>query len=94
MYNCIMKMEATQEKSNRIILEDKSEYFYSVKPFQILNALGAVKAILEEYVITNDGGEIYKLYKTKEGSWYDISNTSPVENGATLRALKLAIDGR
>ena len=92
MYNCVMEMEVTKQKNNEIILEDNSQYFYTVRPFEITNALGAVIAVLDEYSITNINGEIYKLYKTKEGNWYDISETIPVENNAFLRALKLAID--
>ncbi len=89
-----MEMEVSQEKNNHIILEDNSKFFYTIKSVEIANALGAVIAILEEYSITNINGENYKLYKTKEGNWYDISETIPIENNAVLRALKLAIDNK
>ncbi len=94
MYNCDIEMEGFQQKNNQIILDDYGQYSYTIKPVEITNSLGVVIAILEEYFITNDNGEIYKLYKSKEGNWYDISDTIPVENNKVLRALKLAIDNK
>jgi len=52
MYNCIMKPELTNLTNNKLFLEQKGEYFYSIKRVEICNALGAVTAILEEYLIT------------------------------------------
>lgn len=89
-----MEAELTGEKNKEIILEDKSLYLYSVKPVEITNVLGAVIAVLEEYSVTGSKGENYKLYKTKEGNWYDIVDTIPVVNNPVLRALKLAIDNK
>ncbi len=89
-----MEMEVTKQKNNEIILGDNSQYFYTVKPYEITNALGAVIAILDEYSIKNINGENYKLYKTKERNWYDISGSIPIENNALLRAFKLAIDNK
>ena len=78
--------------NKHVILEDKSQYSYTVKPVEITNPLGAVIAILDEYSINNNNTENYKLYKTKEGNWYDVPGRIPVENSAILRALKSAID--
>ncbi len=80
--------------NKQIILEDKSQYFYSVKPVEISNALGSVIAILDEYSITNSSGQNYKLHKTKEGNWYDISKGTGNGNNAILRALKSALDNQ
>ncbi len=92
MYYCNMESALTDVKNMQIILEDKSLYFYNVKPVEITNALGSVIGILDEYSITNTSGQNYKLYKTKEENWYDISEGISSENNAILRALKLAID--
>jgi hypothetical protein len=54
--------------------------------------LGTITAILEEYLITNSAGEKYKLYKTKEGNWYDVEGANPGADFSVLRALKLAIN--
>ncbi len=80
--------------NKQIILEDKSQYFYSVNPVEISNALGSVIAILDEYSITNSSGQNYRLYKTKEGNWYDISERNSSVNSTILRALKSALDNR
>jgi hypothetical protein len=92
MYNCIMKPELTNLTNNKLFLEQKGEYFYTVKPVEICNALGAVTAILEEYFITNSAGEKYKLYRTKEGNWYDVEGANSGADFTVLRALKLAIN--
>lgn len=89
-----METELTGVKNKEIILEDNNLYLYSVNPVEITNVLGAVIAVLEEYSITGSKGENYKLYKTKEGNWYDIADTTPVVNTPVLRALKLAIDNK
>ena len=81
--------------NQQIVLEDNSQFYYSIKPFELSNALGNVIAVLQEYSITKKDGEFFcKLYRTKEGNWYDISEETTAENNATLRALKSALDNK
>jgi len=82
--------------SNQIILEDNSQFYYTIKPYELTNALGNIIAVLQEYNFTkkdDNGGQFScKLYRTKEGNWYDIEEANTTGNTTILRALKLAID--
>lgn len=89
-----MEGDVKDKQHHSIILNGKDEYFYTVKSVEITNILGFVSAVLNEYFITNNSGENYKLYKTKEGNWYDVSEENSTGNKAIIRALKLAIDNQ
>jgi hypothetical protein len=82
--------------SHQIILEDKSLFYYSINPYQLTNALGNDIAILSEYTFSKKGEEnpvnIYKLYKTKEGNWYDVEEATAFSEKNIVRMLKSAID--
>lgn len=82
--------------SSQIILEDNSEFYYTIKPFDLTNALGNIIAVLTEYNFTkkddNTGQFSYKLFKTKEGNWYDFEDAKLVNEKGILRKLKSAID--
>lgn len=84
--------------SSPITLEDNSQFYYTIKPYELTNALGNIVAVLQEYTFTkrddNIGQFTCKLYKTKEGNWYDIEEVKSTENYAILRALKLSIDNK
>ena len=62
--------------SNQIILEDNSQFYYTITPYELTNALGNIIAVLQEYTFTkkdnNNGQFSCKCYRTKEGNWYDI----------------------
>lgn len=60
---------------------------------KITNILGAAVAVLDEYLITNFAGEVYKLYKTKEGNWYEVPEVNTGVEKSVLMGFKLAIDG-
>lgn len=92
MYYCNIDTNLTALKSFQVRLEDNKPYTYTIKQVETTNALGAVIATLDEYFITNPHGENYKLYKTKEGNWYDLPEMIFSANTGILRALKLAID--
>ncbi len=51
MYYCTMAGELIEVNENQMILEDNREYSYTIKPFEIVNSLGAVIATLHEYSI-------------------------------------------
>ena len=84
--------------SNQITLEDKSQFYYIVKPYELVNALGNIIAVLQEYHFTkkddNTGQFFCKLYKTKEGSWYDLQDGCNYSEKSILRLLKSAIDSK
>ena len=84
--------------SNQIILEDNSQFYYTISPYELTNALGSIVAILQEYNFTkrgDNGGQFScKLYRTKEGNWYDIEEAKIVSEKSILRMLKSAIDAK
>lgn len=84
--------------SNEIILEDNSQFYYTIRPYELTNALGSIIAILQEYNFTkkddNNGQFSCKLYRTKEGNCYDIEEAKIVAEKGILRLLKSAIDAK
>ncbi len=84
--------------SNQIILEDTSKFDYTITPYELTNTLGSIIAILQEYNFTkkdnNNAQFSCKLYRTKEGSWYDIEEAKIVAEKSILRMLKSAIDAK
>ena len=89
-----METELIDAAKKQLILEDGSLYFYTIKPVEIPNSLGTVVAVLDEYFITNYGGETYKLYKTHEENWYDIPEANNGVDKSILLALKFKIDAQ
>ncbi len=75
-----MKTEVAGIRDYRIILEDEGEFYYAIRPFEITNALGVVVAVLDEYFITNKDGNVFKLYKTNEGNWFDFRGVNASDN--------------
>ena len=84
--------------SNQIDLEDNSQFYYTISPYELTNALGSIIAILQEYNFTkkgdNNGQFTFKLYRTKEGNWYDIEEAKMLAEKTILRMLKSAIDAK
>ena len=87
-----MEMDIKTEEIKEIVLGDNSRFSYTIKQEEITNVLGAAIAILDEYFITNSAGENYKLYKTKEGNWYDVPEANKGVEKRVLLGLKLGID--
>jgi hypothetical protein len=56
--------------SNQITLEDNSQFYYIINPYELTNALGNIVTVLQEYNFTkkDDTSGLFscKLYKTKE----------------------------
>lgn len=95
IYYCEMRDELKNVFGKEITLEDGSQYYYTIQPFEMKNILGAVVAVLDEYLFTKKGAsETYKLYRTKDGNWYDISNGITEQNTILLRYLKQAISSK
>lgn len=64
--------------SHEIVLDNGQRFYYAVRPFEMKNSLGKVIGILQEYEIHRSSDKPdespYKLYKTKEGNWYEIES--------------------
>ena len=83
--------------SQEIITDNNSLYYYGIQPYELTNALGHSKAILQEYIFTKkrgDGEVVARLYKTKEGNWYDIEEAKEQAEKEMVRMLKSAIDSK
>ena len=93
-----MRDAITNLFSNQITLEDNSQFYYTISLYELTNALGNIIAVLQEYNFTrnddNSGQFSCKLYRTKEGNWYDIEVTKIVTEKGILRLLKSAIEAK
>ncbi len=93
-------MNDTQSKlcSNQITVEGNSPFYYTVKPYELSNALGNMITVLQEYnfIKTDDiSGQLFgKLYRTNEGNWYDLEEIQMGTEKRILRMLKSAIDAK
>jgi len=91
-----MRDALTNLYCNQITLENNSLFYYTIKPYELTNALGNIIAVLKEYNFTkndeNNGEFSCKLYRTKEGNWYEIQEAKIVTEKSVLRMLKFAID--
>jgi len=94
-YYCYIKQTMAIISFREIVLDNNQKFHYTVHPFEMKNSLGKVIALLQEYVITTSDTIVdpsyYKLYKTKEGYWYEIEaeNSKPQK---IIRQLKSAIN--
>lgn len=88
-----MEKDLVSAEKKKIILEDGRHFSYTITPAEIANSLGAAVAVLDEYLITDSSGNTYKLYKTNEGNWYDITEANESVNKGILMELKIGIDG-
>lgn len=74
--------------SHEIVLDNGQRFYYTVRPFEMKNSLGKVIGILQEYEIHSSSEMFdefpYKLYKTKEGNWYEIES----ENSGTNKIVR------
>ena len=80
-----------------IILKTSNQtFYYSTEEAVIKNPIGKVSATLIEYLITTDKEEaaniFCKLYKTKEGFWYDPASPDDHVDTKTKHNIKAAID--
>jgi|SRR6185312_9731699 len=93
-----MRDAITNLFSNQITLEDNNQFDYTINPYELTNALGNIIAVLQEYNFTkkenNSGQFSFKLYRTKEGNWYEIQEAKIVTEKGILRLLKSAIDAK
>lgn len=89
-----MEMDIKTEEIKQIIFGDDKHFSYTRKQVEIKNILGAAVAVLDEYSITDSAGVNYKLYKTKDGNWYDLPEANTGIAKSILPALKLKIDNQ
>ncbi|HLP38948.1 hypothetical protein [Lacibacter sp.] len=78
----------------QVVLDDGRKFQYVIYMVEVMNALGAVAAVLKEYLITSEDGSSYKSYKTKEGNWYDLDVQNNPPEQIILQRLKRAIDAQ
>jgi hypothetical protein len=80
---------------HQVVLDDSSLYYYTINEFELSNILGPKIIFLQEYNIIKMGGVdleyCCKLYKTTEGSWYEIDGQTNGDK-LTIRKLKSEID--
>jgi hypothetical protein len=75
-----------------LILEDGRCFLYTTLPYEMKNVLGAVVALLDEYSFTQKGtSETFKLYRTKEGNWYNLGENTDTTQTQLFLELKTAI---
>jgi len=79
---------------NTLALKNTNQtFYYHTQKTDIQNALGKVSATLTEYVIYTDKDDmICRLYKTKEGYWYDPFESKDDIDNKTKQEIKAAID--
>jgi hypothetical protein len=87
-----MESQITKMISRKVVTEDNCQYFYIATSVEIPNALRTAVTILQEYSITDIYGKNHKLYKTKEGNWYEIESVNSSANHLLLMRLKKAIN--
>ena len=96
IYYCDMRDALKNLFSHQITLEDNSQFYYTINPYELTNALGTVIAVFQEYSFTKKDGNnehfCCKLYKTKEGNWYDIPDVNKHADNVVLMSLKMAIN--
>lgn len=93
-YYCRMEARLTDPEIKVLLLGEVQKYFYTINPVQITNVLGNSVTVLLEYSITDVNGKSHKLYKTKEGNWYDIPEANLAVDNTVLMSLKLAINSQ
>lgn len=82
---------------NKVILEDKTEFYYDVYPYALTNALGNLIGTLQEYhFVKKDSSAFgfFKLYKTEEGNWYDLDELPAQAHSDIVWQLKVAVDAK
>jgi hypothetical protein len=93
-YYCFMRDLLKTALGKQLILPNGSKYMFVIARVEVLNALGTVAAVLDEYLITSEDGTTYKLHKTKEGNWYNPEGQNHVSEQPVLQQLKRAIDAQ
>lgn len=91
-----MNQRDTLVTSPSIVLPNNEVYYYEIGVYEMKNMLGNTVAILQEYVLTKEGERsseaLMKLYKTREGSWYEIEEITSPEQLHLIRNIKIALD--
>jgi hypothetical protein len=91
---CIIALYTDCMEKTEIIVQDGNRYIFTNSLINIENPLGIVKATLKEYTVYKIAeAEIFvgKLYKTKEGNWYDVPGNISI-NPLLKTLIKMAID--
>ncbi|MFN8271998.1 MAG: hypothetical protein U0U33_17150 [Chitinophagaceae bacterium] len=81
-------------EKTKIFVQDGNRYAYTTAFINAENPLGFVKATLKEYTLYKIAETellIGKLYKTKEGNWYDMPGNTSI-NPLLRTMIKMAIE--
>ncbi|MES2890842.1 MAG: hypothetical protein V4725_02490 [Bacteroidota bacterium] len=79
---------------HQVLQVNDTHYTYFIRPFVLKNGLGFAIALLDEYVVWDASSTFYKLYRTREGNWYDMTDVNPDHSAALVLNLKMAIEER
>ncbi|MBS1512837.1 MAG: hypothetical protein JST86_18485 [Bacteroidetes bacterium] len=75
-----------------LILDNGNCYLYTIQSYEMKNVLGALVALLDEYSFTKKGtSETFKLYRTKEGNWYNLGEITDTAQTQLFLEIKTAI---
>ena len=88
-----METVPLHEENESVFYLENEKYSYRVQPFEMHNSLGNAVAVLSEYIITDNSGNVTHLFRTNEGSWYDFNTPKTVAENAEAWHLKSVIEG-
>lgn len=75
-----------------LVLDNGNCFLYSIQPYEMKNVFGATVAILDEYSFTKKGTlETFKLFRTKEGNWYNVGENTGTAQTQLFLEIKTAI---
>ncbi|MEI2822679.1 MAG: hypothetical protein V9F02_04535 [Chitinophagaceae bacterium] len=75
-----------------LILDNGDCYLYTIQPYQMKNVLGTEVAVLDEYSFNRKNtSETFKLYRTKEGNWYNLDENKDTIQTRLFLEIKTAI---
>lgn len=89
----LLHYQANNMDKKEITAKDGNSYYYTISYANAENPLGIVKATLQEYAIykSADNELIGKLYRTKEGNWYDTPENTSI-NPLLKTFIKIAVE--
>lgn len=92
VYTCSMRDALKNVFGKELILDNGNCYLYTIQPYEMKNVLGAIVALLDEYSFTKKGtSETFKLYRTKEGNWYNLGENTETAQTQLFLEIKTAI---
>lgn len=72
--------------------EGSGRFNFSVRPYEIRNALGALIGMADEYLVQFENGTTVRLYKTGDGNWYEPGENENNTDPALARKLRTTLE--